>query len=136
MPDVFSKSKRSEIMSRIGQKDTKPEIVVRKLLHRMGYRYRLHRKDLPGTPDVVLPKYRKIIFVHGCFWHGHKGCSRAALPETNREFWERKIENNKTRDRLTMKELKKLGWKCFVIWQCQIKNLETLERKLRRFLVG
>ena len=95
MPDVFSKSKRSEIMSHIGQKDTQPEIVVRKMLHRMGYRFRLHRKDLPGKPDIVLPKYRKVIFVHGCFWHGHEGCPRAALPETNREFWEQKVEKNK-----------------------------------------
>lgn len=121
-------------MSHIGQKNTKPEIIVRQMLHRMGYRFRLHRKDLPGKPDIVLPKYRKIVFVHGCFWHGHEGCSRATLPETNREFWELKVEKNKKRDYAVCVELEKLGWNCLTIWQCQLRDLTVLEEKLRQFL--
>ncbi len=134
MTDVFSEKKRSDIMSRIGQKDTKPEIIVRRLLHKMGYRFRLHRKDLPGTPDIVLPKYHKVVFVHGCFWHGHEGCRRAHLPETNREFWEVKINKNRDRDAKVMESLQSMGWGCLVVWQCQIKNREELEVALENFL--
>ena len=134
MPDVFSASKRSEIMSHIGQKDTKPEVVVRKTLHRMGYRFRLHRKDLPGTPDIVLPRHRKVIFVNGCFWHGHEGCQRAALPKANVNFWEYKIEKNKERDRIALAKLDDLGWECLSVWQCEIRDGTALEHKLGRFL--
>jgi DNA mismatch endonuclease (patch repair protein) len=134
MTDVFSKSKRSEIMRAIGQKNTKPEITVRRVLHRMGFRFRLHRADLPGTPDIILPRHRKVIFVNGCFWHSHEGCTRAILPQTNRYFWERKIQQNKLRDRKKMEELEKSGWKPIVIWQCQTKNLSQLQEILNVFL--
>jgi DNA mismatch endonuclease, patch repair protein len=92
--DVFSKGKRSQIMSRISGKDTKPEILVRSLLHRMGFRFRLHTKDLPGKPDITLPKHKRVIFVHGCFWHGHKDCTRSKRPSTNVEFWNKKFEKS------------------------------------------
>lgn len=134
MTDVFSQEKRSRIMSSVKSKDTKPEIVVRKLLHSMGYRFRLHREDLPGTPDIVLPKYKKVIFVHGCFWHGHEGCPRAKLPKTNMEFWGVKITKNMTRDAEAMKILSRTGWKSLVIWTCEIKDLEQLTKKIRDFL--
>ena len=132
--DVFKKGKRSWIMSRIKGADTAPERLVRSLVHRMGFRFRLHRKDLPGSPDIVLPKHLKIIFVHGCFWHGHKPCKRGTLPESNREFWVRKISKNKERDQRTAKQLKKLGWQVLVIWQCQTKNIEKLKVKIIDFM--
>ena len=110
MTDVFDKKKRSEIMSSVKSKDTKPELIVRNLLHLMGYRFRLHREDLPGSPDIVLPKYKTVIFVHGCFWHGHEGCPRAKLPKTNTEVWRGKIEKNIERDQRNICELKSLGW--------------------------
>jgi len=134
MTDVFDKEKRSEIMSSVKSKDTRPEIIVRKLLHSMGYRFRLHRKDLPGTPDIVLPKYKKVIFVHGCFWHGHEGCPRAKLPKTNMEFWDAKITKNMTRDAEAMQILSQTGWKSLVIWTCEMKDLEQLSKKIRDFL--
>lgn len=134
MPDVFSKEKRSRIMSKIKGKDTKPEKLVRSMLHRMGYRFRLHVRDLPGSPDVVLPRHRKIVFVHGCFWHGHLGCQRAKLPETNRPFWEEKIGKNIKRDRAVLRELKRNGWKILVVWQCQMRDKNVLEKRLRRFM--
>lgn len=134
MTDTFSSAKRSEIMGRIGQKNTQPEIIVRRLLHRLGYRFRLHRRDLPGTPDIVLPRHRKIVFVHGCFWHSHAGCSRSSLPDTNREFWERKIGKNSERDRIALAELKTLGWDCMVVWQCEVRDRTALEDRIRRFL--
>jgi DNA mismatch endonuclease, patch repair protein len=105
MADVFTPKKRSEIMSRIGGKDTAPEVRVRRLLHALGFRFRLHRSDLPGKPDIVLPRHRKIILVHGCFWHSHADCPRAALPTTNPEFWRAKVEGNVARDRRVCTEL-------------------------------
>ena len=136
MSDVFSKEKRSEIMRRIGPRDSSSEIFVRSLVHRMGYRFRLHRKDLPGNPDIVLPRHRAVIFVHGCFWHGHKRCKRAALPSTNRDFWKRKIKGNMVRDRTNYLRLGKVGWRYLIIWQCQIKRKETdkLKDKIEFFL--
>src|SRR5688572_20406915 len=136
MADVFSAAKRSRIMSRIGGKDTAPELRVRRLLHVMGYRFRLHRRDLPGKPDIVLPRHRKIVLVHGCFWHCHSGCSRAALPTTNEQFWQKKIRGNQTRDRRVRRELRQAGWEVLVVWQCQLKNIDMLTRRLRRFLAG
>ena len=133
MSDIYSREKRSEIMSQIGSRSTKPEIRVRKLLHHMGYRFRLNRKDLPGTPDIVLPKYRKVIFVHGCFWHGHEGCRKAELPKTNREFWERKISANREHDRVILLQLAELRWDALVIWQCRIKDTDALQTQLRVF---
>lgn len=134
MADVFSAAKRSEIMSRISGKDTAPEISVRRLLHAMGYRFRLHSKDLPGKPDIVLPRHRKIVLVHGCFWHSHAGCPRAALPTSNEEFWEKKINGNRARDQRVRRDLKKAGWDVLVLWQCQLKNVDALTRCLVRFL--
>lgn len=134
MTDTFSKAKRSEIMSRIGQRNTQPELITRRLLHRLGYRFRLHRRDLPGTPDIVLPRHRKIVLVHGCFWHGHDGCSRSTLPATNRDFWERKIEANKERDRIALAELQALGWDCLVVWQCQVRDRAALADQIRQFM--
>ena len=106
-------------MSRIRSKDTAPEIRVRSMLHKAGYRFRLHVKDLPGKPDIVLPKYKTVIFVHGCFWHRHKGCSKATTPSTNSEYWKKKFQRNVERDKQDQAELKKLGWKVIVIWECE-----------------
>jgi DNA mismatch endonuclease (patch repair protein) len=132
--DVFTKEKRSLIMAKIKGKDTKPEKVVRSLLHQMGYRFRLHRGDLPGNPDIVLPKHKKIIFVHGCFWHGHKRCSRSKRPSTNKKFWNEKLSKNIERDKRNQRKLRKLEWTPLVIWQCQIKDLDNLSKKISRFL--
>jgi DNA mismatch endonuclease (patch repair protein) len=132
--DVFTKEKRSKIMSKIKGKDTKPEKVVRSLLHQMGYRFRLHRKDLPGNPDIVLPKHKKVIFVHGCFWHGHDGCPRAKRPSTNKKFWNEKLLKNIERDKKNQSDLPKLGWQLLVVWQCQIKDLDNLIGKINKFI--
>ena len=134
MTDRFDSKKRSQIMSRIKGKDTLPEKTVRRILHRMGYRFRLHVKDLPGKPDIVLPKHNKIIFVHGCFWHGHRGCKRAARPESNSEFWNRKIDSNIKRDEKNLKALRSMGWDVLIIWQCQMENKEKLRRKISEFM--
>ena len=134
MVDVFSEQKRSWIMGRVKGRDTKPEMLVRSLLHRMGFRFRLHRKDLPGNPDIVLPRYKKVIFVHGCFWHGHPGCPRSKRPTTNRPFWDRKLDGNLERDKRFCAELSGLGWKVLVIWQCETKVPDILAKKVERFL--
>lgn len=136
MPDKFTPEKRSTIMSHVKGRNTAPELVVRKLLHRLGYRFRLHRKDLPGTPDIVLPKYRTVIFVHGCFWHGHSGCPRAARPTSNADFWNNKIDKNMARDSKAQEDLAVLGWQALVIWQCQIRDLAVLQERLRNFISG
>src|ERR1051326_937761 len=130
MTDVFSSAKRSAIMSRIKGENTTPESIVRKLLHSMGYRFRLHESKLPGKPDIVLPRHEKIIFVHGCFWHGHGRCSRATLPSTNIDFWRKKISGNKLRDVKVRRELRYSGWKVSVIWQCQLKDITRLKGRL------
>lgn len=132
--DVFSKGKRSQIMSRISGKDTKPEIVVRSLLHRMGYRFRLHKQSMPGRPDIILPKHKKVIFVHGCFWHGHKDCPRSKKPSTNVEFWNKKIDGNIERDKKNIKSLENLGWETLILWTCEIKNQDVLKHKLISFM--
>ncbi len=113
---------RSRNMSAIKSKNTKPEIAVRKLLHSMGYRFRLHRKDLPGSPDIVLPKYKTVIFVHGCFWHRHENCKYASTPKTRKEFWEKKFTENINRDNLNQANLSLRGWKIIIIWECQLKG--------------
>ncbi|WP_213378867.1 very short patch repair endonuclease [Allochromatium tepidum] len=136
MPDRFTPQERSRIMSLVKGRDTKPEKVVRSLLHAMGYRFRLHRNELPGKPDIVLPKYRKAIFIHGCFWHGHAGCRRAARPESNADFWNKKIDENMARDKKAQAELKNSGWDLLVIWQCEMKDLEKLRRNLNQFIKG
>lgn len=132
--DVFSPKTRSRVMSRIRGKNTKPEIAVRSLLHKLGFRFRLHRKDLPGTPDIVLPKYNTVIFIHGCFWHGHKGCPKAKRPTSNEQFWNKKLDKTIERDRKNQTELKKLEWRVLVIWSCEVRNPDTLKHKLITFL--
>lgn len=114
-------------MSRIRSKDTKPEVGLRRALHRRGFRFRLHRKDLPGKPDIVLPKYRAAIFVHGCFWHGHEGCKVANTPKSNTEFWTAKFATNRERDRLASERLESLGWTVFTIWECEINTPAKLD---------
>ncbi len=121
-------------MSGIRGKDTKPEITVRSLLHKSGFRFRLHRKDLSGTPDIVLPKYNTVIFVHGCFWHGHEGCPRAKRPATNKKFWNEKLDKNIERDRRNQKELTESGWRVLVVWSCEVRHLDILKHKLTAFL--
>jgi len=122
MADVHDKKTRSYNMSRIKGKDTKPEMLVRKFLHANGFRYRLHVKDLPGKPDIVLPKYRTVIFVHGCFWHGHLDCKKAALPKTRTRWWLNKININITNDQKATETLIKDGWKVLIIWSCELKG--------------
>ena len=134
MVDVFSERKRSWIMGRVKGRDTKPEMLVRSLLHGMGFRFRLHRKDLPGNPDIVLPRHKKVIFVHGCFWHGHPGCPRSKRPTTNRTFWDRKLDGNLERDKRFCDELSGMGWKVLIVWQCGTKEPDILANKLERFL--
>lgn len=121
MADVLSKEQRQRCMSRIKSKDSKPELMVRQFLFANGFRFRLHRKDLPGKPDLVLPKYKTAIFINGCFWHGHSDCKYASIPETNYEFWSSKISGNIERDRINTSKLKDLGWRVVEIWQCQLK---------------
>ena len=123
-------------MSAVKGKDTTPELRVRKVLHAMGYRFRLHRTDLPGKPDIVMAKYRLCIFVHGCFWHQHPGCKRATFPQTNREFWIEKLDRNTTRDNLAIANLKKLGWQVSVIWECQTQTPKELEKSLMTALMS
>jgi len=132
--DVFPPEKRSQIMSRIRGYDTKPELTVRSIVHRMGFRFRLHGEDLPGNPDIILPKHKKLIFIHGCFWHGHKGCKRSKRPSSNVLFWQNKLDKNAERDKQKQKELTKLGWKYLVIWQCEITKPKLLRNKIKRFL--
>jgi DNA mismatch endonuclease (patch repair protein) len=121
-------------MSQVKGKNTKPEVLVRSLLHRLGYRFRLHRKNLPGRPDIVLPKYRTVIFVHGCFWHQHPGCKRAALPKQNTDFWLQKLRTNAERDEQTLRALAELGWKTVVLWTCELKDIEKLTSEIREAL--
>ena len=121
---------RSRNMSAIKSKNTKPEIAVRKLLHSMGYRFRLHRKDLPGSPDIVLPKYKTVIFVHGCFWHRHENCKYASNPKTRKEFWESKFKANVKRDLEIQEKIKNIGWQSSVIWECELKDTFGLKDKI------
>lgn len=134
MADIVSRSKRKEMMSSVKQRHTKPEITVRRLLHRLGYRFRLHSKKLPGTPDIVLPKYKSVIFVHGCFWHQHEGCRKSRRPTSNVEFWNEKLDKNIERDNRKESELKSLGWKVLTIWDCEIKDEDLLIEKIKKFL--
>lgn len=122
-------------MSRISGSNTKPEIIVRKMIYGMGFRYRLNVRELPGTPDIVLPKHKKVVFVHGCFWHGHKECKRSQRPSSNIGFWNKKIEQNIARDKKTIKDLKKLGWQQLIIWGCKTRNPVTLKKILANFLI-
>jgi len=134
MSDIFSQEKRSWIMSRVKGLDTKPELKVRKIVHGMGYRFRLRCGDLPGRPDIVLPRHKKVIFVNGCFWHGHNNCERAKRPSSNSEFWERKIDGNIKRDANNIQKLYDKGWQTLVIWQCEIKDNDKLCKVLCEYL--
>ncbi|MEQ9410518.1 MAG: very short patch repair endonuclease [Fuerstiella sp.] len=118
MTDVHTRRQRSFNMSRIRAKDTRPEMIVRSLVHQMGYRFRLHRRDLPGTPDLVLPRHHKVIFVHGCFWHQHRCRYGRVTPKTNAAFWAAKRQGNVTRDRRNLRQLRAAGWDVLVIWEC------------------
>ncbi len=120
MSDIFSSEKRSEIMSKISGKETKPEILVRKYLFANGFRFRKNDKRFPGKPDIVLPKYKTIVFINGCFWHGHKNCKKAKLPETRKEFWENKINSNIIRDQQNIDYLESIGWSVIIVWQCRL----------------
>lgn len=125
--DLSAKQKRSYIMSRVKQKDTKIEVLLRSKLHRLGYRFRINNRNLPGSPDIVLNKYTTAIFVHGCFWHGHGGCKKSRMPKTHLEYWLPKIDNNKKRDSIKTKELLQMGWRVAVVWQCSLDNISMIE---------
>lgn len=129
-----SDSARSRTMRQVKDRDTTPEMMVRREIHRLGYRYRLHRKDLPGKPDLVFPGRRKVIFVHGCFWHGHDCARGARVPKTNREYWTNKIARNVERDRLNRERLDALGWDSMVVWECELKDKAALIRQVQAFL--
>ncbi|WP_394707907.1 very short patch repair endonuclease [Roseovarius pacificus] len=131
--DTRTREQRRRIMQAVKTKNTGPEMIVRRLLHKHGYRYRLHRKDLPGRPDIVFSGKRKAIFVHGCFWHGH-GCSKGRLPKSKLEYWKPKIERNKARDDRNVADLKDAGWQVLVIWQCEIADGQALWRRLQEFV--
>lgn len=126
--------KRSRNMAAIQSTNTKPELAVRRLVHGMGYRYRLHAKELPGKPDIVFPSRKKIVFVHGCFWHRHQGCRYATSPKTRMNFWNEKFAQNVARDRRNRLALKKAGWTVMIVWQCELKNSEKLARRIDGFL--
>lgn len=132
MADVLSEEQRHKCMSNVKSKNTRPEIMVRRFLFTNGYRFRLHRKDLPGNPDIVLPKHKVAIFINGCFWHGHRNCRFATLPVNNRDFWKSKIDGNIERDKNNIAKLKELGWHVIEIWQCQLKpkNKDITLKKL------
>ena len=121
-------------MSLVRAKDTKPELRVRRFVHSLGYRYRLHGKDLPGKPDMVFRGRKKVIFIHGCFWHRHDNCSLARLPKSRLDFWKPKLEGNKKRDKTNQEKLTALGWKFIVIWECELHNLEALKTRVMDFL--
>ena len=134
MADHLSPERRSWAMSRIKSKNTSPELRVRAILHRLGYRYRLHVGKMPGNPDIVLPKHRTVLFVHGCFWHRHPGCPRSSVPKTNTAFWVRKFEKTESRDREADIALRQQGWMAVTIWECHTKNGQTLENLIAEVL--
>ncbi len=134
--DTVSKEVRSRNMSAIRSKNTNPETVVRSLLFALGYRYRLHRKDLPGKPDIILKKHNTVIFVHGCFWHQHKECKRANIPKSNKKYWIPKLERNVERDKINKGELNRLGWNVITIWECETKDSGKITAELKKKLNG
>ena len=133
--DKVSPEVRSRMMGRISGKDTQPELIVRRIAHALGYRFRLHRRDLPGRPDIVFPGRRTVVFVHGCFWHRHKDCKYCYTPKSNIEFWQEKFDNNVARDKRVRKKLESLGWKVAVIWECETADLPSLRSKLHAYLI-
>lgn len=134
MVDKFSAKSRSSIMRLVKSKNTKPELIVRKLVYKLGYRYRLHRSELPGKPDLVFTSRRKIIFVHGCFWHQHPACKNARLPKSRQEYWVPKLIKNQARDQLHLEALHELGWQTLVLWECELNDENFLTRRLIEFL--
>ena len=134
MADHVDRKKRSLIMAAVRSEDTRPEMAVRKIVHGLGYRYRLHVRTLPGRPDLVFPAHRKIVLVHGCFWHRHRKCRYASSPKTRRKFWESKFAGNVARDRRTVRELKRMGWTVLTVWQCELKKPVRLTERLNDFL--
>ncbi len=133
MADTLTPEQRRRCMSRVKGKDTSPERVVRSFVHRLGYRFRLHARDLPGKPDIVLPRHRKIVFVHGCFWHGHKRCPRSGRPATNKAFWKKKLDGNMERDERDQRRLRRMGFRVLVVWECQVKS-GRFEGRVTQFL--
>ena len=136
MVDTVTPEARSRIMARVKSKGMKPEMRVRRLLHRLGFRYRLHRADLPGRPDLVFPSRRKVIFVNGCFWHRHDGCPRVRIPTTNREYWIAKLDRNHARDARNTVALQQLGWSALTVWECELCDLPTATDRMIGFLEG
>ena len=132
--DTITPRRRSENMRAIRSKDMAPELAVRRLVHGMGYRFRLHRKDLPGKPDLVFPSRRKVIFVHGCFWHQHSGCREGRVPGSRTEYWVPKLEKNHLRDEANKSHLEEEGWKVLIIWECELRDIVALEKKVKLFL--
>ena len=132
--DPLTPEERSERMSRIGPKDTQPELTVRRLVYSMGYRYRIHDAGLPGRPDLVFRGRQKVIFVHGCFWHQHKGCTIYRMPKSRQDFWLPKLKENKARDRRNMSKLQRMGWGVLVIWECELGDLDALRDRIISFL--
>lgn len=132
--DRLTPERRSYLMSRVRSKDTTPEMTVRRLVHALGYRFRLHGRSLPGKPDLVFAGRQKVIFVHGCFWHRHEGCAKATLPKTRTKFWQEKFDTNVQRDRWAEAELSAQGWEVMTIWQCETKDIQNLKTRLERFL--
>ena len=136
MVDNLSPADRSRMMSKIKGANTKPELAVRSFLHRQGLRFRLHGKELPGSPDIVLPRYRAVVFVHGCFWHRHPGCRYAYEPKSRPEFWNRKFDQNVERDARKEQLLRDLGWRVFVVWECETKDTDRLNELVLRLRLG
>lgn len=134
MADTLTPEERSEIMGRVRSKDTRPELTVRRLVHRLGYRFRLHVKNLPGSPDLVFPARGKVIFVHGCFWHRHEGCRATRSPKSHEVFWQSKFQRNIERDKLVIDKLRADGWEPLVIWECQVKDERGLVKSIESFL--
>lgn len=134
--DTLTQEERSEIMGRVHGKDTRPEMLVRRLVHSLGYRFRLHRKDLPGRPDMAFPGRKKVIFVHGCFWHRHEGCALARMPKSRVSFWESKLEGNKARDQRNVLLLRDAGWDVLTLWECQLRDIAALQATIVTFLEG
>lgn len=134
MRDRLTKERRSWNMSRIRSKNTTPEKCVRSLLHKLGYRFRLHVKNLPGCPDIVLSRLKKVVFVHGCFWHRHRGCKNCTTPNSRRAWWLKKLHGNVVRDKMHQRELRRLGWRALIIWECETEHPETLVSRVSVFL--
>lgn len=132
--DIVSAKKRSEIMSKVRSRDTKPEKIVRKIVSSLGFRYRLHNRNLPGKPDLSNVTRKKAIFVHGCFWHRHANCKMASVPASNKEYWKEKFRRNKRRDQAALDALKKMGWRPLVVWECEIRQPEKLKRRLEKYV--